>query len=847
MQIAGASALAFINLARGVEVPRRAEDFVDSIGINAHIDVSASIYNQAIIGQSGIRHLRTNVNPVMTTLQARLASLYANYGIRVNKVCDTTEFTPAQIRDFVKPVQFESVEGLNEPDAAGPRSYGGLTDSIPNSTYPATIKYQQELFTAMGADAGTVNKAVLSPAMADPANSAFLQGIAADYVAMHTYPAQQMPTGNFLTSYAIPNAQVMAGETPMRLIASETGYRSGGAWGDISLAAATKYIPRLYAEYFRLGVARTYLFEMNDVGWYNYGILDINFVPKQPYYQLKNLISLIGESSWNVGTKSWNSPAQFYPSAVDYTLSTTSTNVHHVLLQKSTGKLYLLLWQEVPSFDLTKVLDVSAPTVPVDLTFNLGIATASVYRLSSTTAQASYSNVASLRVNVGDELTILELTPGVGTALAGSGQVASITTTAANTSVANGQVGSVAVSRTGSTAAALTVKYSTSGTAISGADYDALLGSITIPAGATSATITVTPRNAAIVGRKNLVLTLATDDTYGISTSRSASVFFGSSRTVLADFESGTTGWTGNWGCPLSWNTTKVDSGQGALQVNFVVNGVDRWVNNFYTNFTKPQDWTAVTKLVLRVAEDPSNPTADLGKAIYFAFCNDGVDVANGYGAGKFPLTLDPTYHTVTLDLGNFPRNKVTSLAFYMDGAMVPVGTHKIYIDSVTAVSDTNGVIEDFEEFGVSDWASGGQSHVSTETSSVDTGVQALKWTYTSAGVRWDNAVQLKFQLPADLSKYSTIRFRFKEDGNNPASDIGWAVYFDWINNGARPNGAAGVAAFPLKPAGGGYRTIEVDISAFKRDSINTMFFYVDGAYLMAGDHTWYIDNISVY
>lgn len=53
--------------------------------------------------------------------------------------------------------------------------------------------------------------------------------------------------------------------------------------------------------------------------------------------------------------------------------------------------------------------------------------------------------------------------------------------------------GTFAISRTGSTAAALTVNYTVSGSATPGSDYIALTGSVTIPAAAASAAITVTP------------------------------------------------------------------------------------------------------------------------------------------------------------------------------------------------------------------------------------------------------------------------------------------------------------------------------------------------------------------
>ena len=53
--------------------------------------------------------------------------------------------------------------------------------------------------------------------------------------------------------------------------------------------------------------------------------------------------------------------------------------------------------------------------------------------------------------------------------------------------------GSFLVSRTGSTASPLTVNFSAPGTAISGADYQPIGSSVTIPAGQSSATITINP------------------------------------------------------------------------------------------------------------------------------------------------------------------------------------------------------------------------------------------------------------------------------------------------------------------------------------------------------------------
>src|SRR2546430_3090396 len=60
----------------------------------------------------------------------------------------------------------------------------------------------------------------------------------------------------------------------------------------------------------------------------------------------------------------------------------------------------------------------------------------------------------------------------------------------------SGDIGVFTVSRTGSTAAAVTVRYSLGGTPQNGVDYQTLPGSVTIPAGASSADVKIVPMGA---------------------------------------------------------------------------------------------------------------------------------------------------------------------------------------------------------------------------------------------------------------------------------------------------------------------------------------------------------------
>ncbi len=830
------------------EIARHADDFVDSMGINLHLEISAPVYNEPLIGGLGLRHFRSNVKPSSTaTLLTRLTSLYANYGTRVNIICDSTLITPIQYRDLMKGAMFESIEGLNEPDGTT-RSYLSLTDNAAAQSYPATLTFQQDLFNAMSSDPATVAKTVLSPAMSNPANSVYLRGVAADVIAMHSYPAQQMPTGGLLTSYVMPSAELMASPNSgvMTLIASETGYQGGNVSTGISDPAAAKYIPRTYAEYFRLGIAQTYLYEMVDkAGSTKYGLLDSAFGYKPAYTTVKNLVSLLGESTWNASRASWVSPATFSPGVLDYTISGGASSVHHVLLQKSDGTFYLLLWQEVPSYDSTLHLDITNPTVPVSLAFNISITSAALYNLQSATPIATYGITRTLTVNVPDEVVVLQLTPGAAAVLADP--VISIKASGPSAVTAPLQSGLFTVTRTGSTAAALTVFYTIGGTAINGTDYGALAGSVQIPAGQSSAGIVVSPRNPLIVGRKTAILTVATNVTYNIATNSSSTVFINANRTVVADFELSAQGWSGGSRSAVSRDLTNADTGIGALKWSYSDNDVDRWSNNIRLTFPAAQDWSAVSSIELRFKEDGANPISDTSKPVYFTWGNNGVDVGGGYAAAKFPLTHEAGYRTISLDLREFPRDKMTSLTFYVDGNVIQAGSHVFYIDNIIAVTDSSGNLDDMEQYGAGNWSGSPHSVVQADDLNADSGQFGLRWTYTDDGTsRWSNAIKLNFPQPRDFSRYSTLSLRFKEDAANSAADAGKKIYFDWSNNGVGASSGTGVASFALKNAAG-YRTVELPLAEFNRDRVNYLYFYIDGGALVTGKHTWYLDNVSMY
>lgn len=136
---------------------------------------------------------------------------------------------------------------------------------------------------------------------------------------------------------------------PAPMVATETGCCTGTARASVSLATHAKYMPRLFAEYFRHGFVRTFSYEFYDEAdnpascESNFGLVNHDLTPKPSYIAIASLINLLADKD----------PA-FSPGTVTYSLKASAVGaynrlqyVHDLLLQSSTGEYYLLLWHEI--------------------------------------------------------------------------------------------------------------------------------------------------------------------------------------------------------------------------------------------------------------------------------------------------------------------------------------------------------------------------------------------------------------------------------------------------------------------------------------------------------------------
>src|SRR5205814_2968745 len=113
-------------------------------------------------------------------------------------------------------------------------------------------------------------------------------------------------------------------------------------------------------------------------------------------------------------------------------------------------------------------------------------------------------------------------------ALGGSssqGPTVTVVATDPNASEQGPDSGTFTISRTGDTSAALTVNYTLGGTAQNGTDYEQLGTSVTMAAGASSATVTVTPiDDTQVEGNETVVLTISAGAAYNVGSANSATI-----------------------------------------------------------------------------------------------------------------------------------------------------------------------------------------------------------------------------------------------------------------------------------------------------------------------------------
>jgi hypothetical protein len=434
------------------EVPIASDSFVDSIGINigATNEGTSPYTNVSLVTADildlGIRHIRVmplaigsemkNFVSIATGANAKLMFNLGRSGSgkwlidTVNNVIAPSNTLKTR-KDYITPYlsSIELFEGPNEPECHS-STYNCVNGTV--VSYPSgTIQYQNALANTLRRPSDSYDSSppitlpLAGPAgCCDTGTAAALKGATFDYENIHTYVDNGLSPDWGITGGAkypgscdfVGNAdQGVTAQLPV--IVSETGYSTGitkdvGIVLPVSQLAQAKYQSRIFADAFlNSRIKRTYTWELFDdtaAGNANasWGLVAVdstgNATIKKPSYNAeKSLIALLAEPG-----------VSFSPKALDFII-TAPAQVEHLLLQKSNGDYYLLLWQEVPVYGYSNGTgsDVINPSVLVSVSFKKTFSSATQYSYDSSwslvAGQLSVSN--QLVVSVPDFVTVIKI------------------------------------------------------------------------------------------------------------------------------------------------------------------------------------------------------------------------------------------------------------------------------------------------------------------------------------------------------------------------------------------------------------------------------------------------------
>ena len=451
--------------------PATSAAFLNSIGVNVQWDSGSRQTAQLnALLNLGVGHIRAGgTSPEFVSLEHQLAAsgiktLYveaAYDGLVPNGYYWSAATPPILLAPFMEQLTdaIEGVEDNNELDQQYVQYRWHPKDSFTLSANPSSpvfygaygMQVALDTWTIIKADPIISNMFVVGPTISDylkpsPYDPSTLYS-PTDYGAFAPYPFwgntncttdgpydsvadytwdTNDPIGNI---DACPTAftwqaPFAAGSLARDMVAVETGYATGTAQYSVSTTVQAKYIPRMVVEYFRHGIPKTYLYDLNDDGTdpsykdNNFGLLHYNLSPKPAYTALQSLISLLKDSG-----------ASFTPQPLTYSVSASPEGafnrlqyVHDLLLQKSTGEYYLLIWHEVADgavfdnsvsdFYPSTAQDLYPPSIPVTITLPAGIRSVTAYTYNSGWTFASSplsltNNQVSLEA--ADTITVLEL------------------------------------------------------------------------------------------------------------------------------------------------------------------------------------------------------------------------------------------------------------------------------------------------------------------------------------------------------------------------------------------------------------------------------------------------------
>lgn len=343
--------------------PRKAGDFVNSIGVNTHFgyyDTTYGKYEQILkprLLELGVKHIRDG------TYNQDVVRKYREVGQAGIRLLLITSSDRAVSQAKAIGDMLWGVEAVNEPDM---RRYEG-------GWVKFACREQQNLYQAIKQDSELSHLPIVGLSLANIRRSPSELGDISqwmDYGGMHPYAAGEYPSKHWgwgmSMESALGEARKVSGDKP--LLVTECGYHNRIAekgHPGVSEQAAAIYHLHLFFIYFNQGVERSYKYELldlkDDKGMSDkechFGLVRSDGSVKPSFTAIKNLIWLLDDEK-----KDFRCRDLEYAVESDAVIRTT-------LLQKSDGSWWLALMREVDVFDLKSGQDIAVEPIKVSVKF----------------------------------------------------------------------------------------------------------------------------------------------------------------------------------------------------------------------------------------------------------------------------------------------------------------------------------------------------------------------------------------------------------------------------------------------------------------------------------------------
>jgi|GEM_PF-1327496 len=396
----------------------RASDFINSIGINTHIDFTWTAYGniQRIIDSLnyiGVKHVRDSANnPADIGPNGWWQKVADATGIKFDAFIGSG--SPAMMQAGLQYIQqlapqniIEFVEGGNEEDNTYAASLG--------NTLAITAQFQQEVYAVGHAMGVPVINMSFGTGWAQSPNTGNYDKVGdisaySDYANGHIYFGTGNPPSSNIT--LVNDLAQISSKHPV--IATEMGWYTTGTLLDptsVSETVQAKYMLDGLMDAYKAGIVKTYLYELLDqqtgdgYSENNFGLFHSDGTPKAAATALHNLTTLMADTGSGGST--------FSPSALGYSLSGLQSTDNSLLMQKSDGSFWLSVWNETRLSGAITSSDITVPNHTITLTLDNQASSITVYDpMVGINAIQTVSSANMAQISLPDHPILVKIIPG---------------------------------------------------------------------------------------------------------------------------------------------------------------------------------------------------------------------------------------------------------------------------------------------------------------------------------------------------------------------------------------------------------------------------------------------------